>query len=73
MHARRLDSNEQRFPDGIETFDMPNLEDRLVLRGAAMQFTSLIDSVGDGFFDQGMDALFEGPFADPVVVFGRGG
>jgi len=45
----------------------------LVLRGAAMQFTGLIDSVGDGFFDQGMDALFEGQFADPVVVFGRGG
>lgn len=37
-----------------------------------MQFSGLIDAIGDGFFDEGMDASFESPFADPVVVFGRG-
>lgn len=72
VHARRLNPCEHRLPDGIEAFDMADLEDRLVFRRAPMQFSGLIDSIGDGFFDQGMDALLEGPFADSVVVFGRG-
>jgi len=72
VYARRLNPREHRLPDGIEAFDMTDLEDRLVLRGAAMQFPGLIDAIGDGFFDQGMDASFESPFAGSVVVFGRG-
>ena len=72
VYARRLNPCEHRLPDGIEAFDMTDLEDRLVLRRAAMQFSGLIDAIGDGFFDEGMDASFESPFADPVVVFGRG-